>query len=143
MASGSVYLNTLQEAFSPAQMKTPTEKSENPQAYDQSYVVYDHVKASRHILGVVGGNEASGIEGNRVDLESDLMGITRPTSWCNSKQHQPPRIEDSAISRKNIKGNIDINIRPVHLPTYQMWAYPATLAPEPFKLEACQQPHKF
>lgn len=143
MATAAACLNTLQEAFSPAKMKTSTEKSENPQAYDQSYYVYDHVKGARHVLGVVGGNEVSGIQGNRVDLESDLLGITRPITWGNSREHQPPRMQDAAIRRDTTKGKLDINIRPVHLPTYQMWAYPVTLAPEPFKSEACQQPHKF
>ena len=136
-------LNTIQEAFSPATMKTPTEKTENPQAYDQPYYAFDHVKAARHVLGIVGGNEVSGIQGNRVDLESDLFGITRPITRGTARQHLPPKVQDPAIQRVNAKGKIDINIRPVHLPTYQMWAYPATLAPEPFKTEACQQPHKF
>ncbi len=143
MATSAACLNTLQEAFTPAKMKTPTESKENPQAYDQPWYAFDHVKAARPVLGLVGGNEASGIQGNRVDLESDLFGITRPITWGNSREHQPPRMADAAITRVNAKGKLDINIRPVHLPTYQMWAYPATLAPEPFKNEACQQPHKF
>jgi hypothetical protein len=133
----------LQEAFEPAKMKTATEEKENPQAYEQPVSAYQHVKAARHILGLYGGNEVSGIQGNRVDLESDLLGITRPTTWCNDRQHNPPRVDDTKIVRKNNKENITIDVKPVHQPTYQMWAYPATFAPEPFRVEACQAPHKF
>lgn len=137
-------LNNLSEAFETAQMKTPTEQRENPQAYDQNVAYVQHVKASRHMLGLVGGNEVSGIRGNAVDLESDLLGITRPTTRGNFRLHAPLYVDQSKIVRENPKvGHLTLNISPVHLPSYQMWAYPATFAPPAFKAEACKRPEKF
>ena len=134
-------MSSYQEAFE----KSPTgnEAEENPQSYEQGVYAYQHVKGARHILGLVGGNEVSGIKGNRADLESDLRGITRPLTRGNSRQHQPLHLKASEIKRGNAKYNLDINIQPEHLNTYQMWAYPVVLAPQPFKKEACKNPEKF
>lgn len=134
-------MSSYQEAFE----KSPTgnEGEENPQSYEQGIYAYQHVKAARHIVGLVGGNEVSGIKGNRVDLESDLRGITRPLTRGNSRQHQPLHLKTSEIKRGNAKYNLDINIQPDHLKSYQMWAYPVVLAPQPFKKEACKNPEKF
>ena len=138
-------MSSYQEAFEKPAMKTQTEKDENPQSYEYGEYSIQHVKSARHILGLVGGNEVSGIKGNIVDLESDLRGITRPTTRSNARQHQPLHIAQSSIERKNAKYTtpLQINIQPTHLPSYQLWAYPATFAPLPFKKEACQNPEKF
>lgn len=137
-------LNNLSEAFETTQMKTPTERSENPQAYDQKVEYVQHVKAARHMLGLIGGNEVSGVRGNVVDLESDLLGITRTTSRGNSRLHAPLQTDQTKIVRENPKvGQMKIDITPVHLPAYQMWAYPATFAPPAFKTENCKRPEKF
>jgi hypothetical protein len=131
---------TLSEAYE----TTPLEAGkENPQYYQQSVGVYQHKKEARHILGLVGGNEVSGIEGNRADLESDLLGITRPITWGNTREHVPDSKNSNIIERKNAKYDLSINVKPVHINTYQMWAYPATFAPVPFKQETCMKPEKF
>jgi hypothetical protein len=135
--------NNLSEAYAPTTLKAGEERSENPQAYDQFLNAFQHKKEARHILGLVGGNEVSGINGNRVDLESDLLGITRPITWGNSREHLPPHMKDTTIERKNPKSNLQIDITPVHLKTYQMWAYPATFAPPPFVKETCGRPEKY
>lgn len=135
---------SVTEAFETPQMKTPTERAENPQAYDQTVKAYWHDKASRHNLGLVGGNEVSGIRGSAVDLESDLLGLTRPFSRMNARLHQPMTVDAGSIVRENPKiGHFKVDVRAVHLPEYQMWAYPATLAPQPFRVEACARPEKF
>jgi hypothetical protein len=121
----------------------PEEKKENPQAYDMTPFVYVSSRPGRHLLGLVGGNEVSLIKGNRVDLESDLYGITRPNTWCPKREHLPPHVKDSNIKRDNFKTNLDINVSPVHLPAYQMWAYPVTLSPLPMTSQVCNQPHKY
>ena len=121
----------------------PFEKSENPQAYDQNAYVYVSNTPSRHILGVVGGNEVSLIKGNRVDLESDLRGITRPNTWCATRKHLPQTQTNDSIERTNPKNNITINTTPKHLPTYQMWAYPVTYAPLPMINTTCKMPEKY
>lgn len=122
----------------------PFEKKENPQAYDEFAYAYTHKQAARHILGVVGGNEVSLIKGNRIDLESDLLGITRPNTWCKDRKHLPPKQADTKIHRDNPKEDtFSVDVRMQHLPVYQMWAYPATFVPQPIETQVCKQPHKY
>jgi hypothetical protein len=136
-------MSSITEAFETTTLKTPTEGKENPQAYDQGVYAYQHVKAAQHTLGLVGGNEVSGIKGNRVDLESDLQGITRPTTRSNERAHQPLFTDQKIIERNTARGSLKIDVEPVPQPTYQMWAYPATFAPPSFYTEACKRPEKF
>ncbi len=124
-------------------LKHPFEKQENPQAYEQFAFAYVSPKPARAILGFVGGNEVSLINGNRVDLESDLRGITRPNTDCPAREHQPPRKNDTLIQRKNPKNNVTVNVTPRHLPTIQPWAYAAVAAPQPLVTERCAAPHKY
>jgi hypothetical protein len=95
------------------------------------------------MLGVVGGNEASLIKGNQVDLESDLRGLNLPNTFCPQRAYQPAPNKPEEIVRKNVKANLTINTQMQHLPTYQMWAYPAVLAPEPLRVDACSGPERF
>ena len=39
--------------------------------------------------------------------------------------------------------NNKIDIQKAHLPIYQMWAYPAVVAPEPIRNEVCTNPEKY
>lgn len=126
-----------------APLQHPFEKKENPQAYDEIPFVYVSPQPARHILGVVGGNEVSLTKGNRVDLESDLLGITRPNTWCPKREHLPPSANAKEIVRTNPKESIKINVEPIHLPAYQMWAYPASFAPEPLMKQTCGRPEKY
>ncbi len=119
------------------------EKKENPQAYDQFAQAYVHAKPGRHILGVVGGNEASLIKGNQVDLESDLRGLNLPNTFCPERKYLPPSQKDSKIERNNVKIKTTIDVRMQHLPSYQMWAYPAVVGPEPLKVDECGRPERF
>jgi hypothetical protein len=118
------------------------EKEENPQMYQQNVSIYQHVKPKRHVLGLVGGNDVYEIKGNRVDLESDLLGITRPNTWGNFREHLPSKNADT-IDRKNPKNTISINATPIQREEYQMWSYPAVFAPPTFKNETCKQKQKF
>lgn len=134
-------LNSYFEAY-----EKPTshmlEKSENPQKYIYNQYEYEHVKPKRHILGLVGGNEVYNISGNRVDLESDLLGITRPNTWSTERKHLPTENPDS-INRNNPKNNMAVNAKPIPRKEYQLWSYPEVNAPLPFKKESCTMPHKF
>jgi hypothetical protein len=98
--------------------------------------------AKRHILGLVGGNEVSRIRGSAVDLESDLLGITRPTTHCPEREHLPPT-SDTEIKRVNAKMDLKIDTTPVHLKSFQQWAYPSVMAPEPLRKETCSKPEKY
>jgi hypothetical protein len=117
------------------------ERLENPQYYPESSSAVRHVKERRHILGLVGGKEVGTIAGNQVDLESDLLGITRPISYAACRHHLPPKSE--MIRRDNPKLLLKIDATPVPLPAFQQWAYPSVLAPEPLRKENCSRPEKY
>lgn len=118
------------------------EKTENPQSYDRSVVEFQHVKPKRQILGLVGGNEVYEIKGNRVDLESDLQGITRPNTWSTDRKHLPSKNPDQ-IKRNNPKNDIAVNGKPIAREEYQMWSYPSVSAPLAIRKEACMPKNKF
>ena len=100
-------LNSYFEAY-----EKPTshmfEKEENKQHYNYIIEEYEHDKPKRHLLGLVGGNDTYEIKGNRMDLESDLLGITRPFTWGNSRKHQPPK-DLNEIKRENPKNLLYFN----------------------------------
>jgi hypothetical protein len=124
-------------------LRHPFEKTENPQAYDETPYAFVSPQPMRHVLGVVGGNEVSGIQGNRVDLESDLLGITRPNTWSTDRKHLPPKKNDTVVHRENPKNSFQVNVAPKHFPAYQMFAIPATFAPLPLEKQTCGRPEKY
>ena len=126
-------------------LKHPFEAKEMPQYYDQFTSAFVHKTPRAHTLGLVGGNDVSLIKGNMVDLESDLRGITRPNTrdLGNGRVHKPLHLLDKTITRTTPKEDIKIDIRPAHLPVYQMWAYPATHAPQPLQKTTCSSPEKY
>jgi hypothetical protein len=138
----SIYLSNLSEAYGPI-IESHWEKKEIPQHYDYlpSQIVHDNPK--RHILGLVGGNNASLIKGNLVDLESDLRRINIPNTFAPWRQYQPPQKGDTEIVRDNVKTKQTINVQKEHLPVYQMIAYPAVVAPLEMVSEVCMKPEKY
>lgn len=135
------------------------ERKENPQAYDIFSELVKHPKASQHMLGIVGGNEVALQRPEiQVDIESDLRGITRANTFTPSRQHQFKDPKDSqnswfggllgasagTIERDGIfKGKFKVAPSTTPLTQSQMWAYPAVLAPEPFKIQSCNRPEKY
>ena len=79
----------------------------------------------------------------QVDTESDLRGITRANSFCPTRKHHPLDSKVTSISRNTPKEKVTIPVYTKPLKSSQMWAYPATLAPEPFTIEACVRPEKY
>ena len=132
---------SLSEAF-PVSNSAALESVENPQRYDQLPEFVRHVKERRHILGLVGGKEVVVAVGNMADLESDLLGITRPNS-DSAARHHLLQSDVNKIIRENPKGSISIDATPVTLPAYQQWAYPSVIAPVPLRKETCVKPEKF
>ena len=118
-------------------------KKENPQAYDLLTERNEHPKPAQHMLGIVGGNEApyNGRQ-TQVDVESDLRGITRPNTFCPTRKHLPT--SDLASIKRDSPQHGKVTITPCLTPLAQsqMWAYPATLAPEPVVLQMCVRPEK-
>jgi hypothetical protein len=92
---------------------------------------YENCNKCRMELGVVGGTAVSNIQGNLVDLETDLFGITRKASLCPTKKY------NSTCATKNMAtcntnnimyNNADgtqqvINTQKNHLPACNMIRY--------------------
>lgn len=122
----------------------PWEAKENPQTYDILKSYGEHPRPSQHMLGVVGGNEVPyETREKQVNIESDLRGITRANTFCPSRQHLPKDDHVQTVKRATPKEKVSIPVAVKALPNSQMWAYPATLAPEPFVIETCGRPEKY
>ena len=85
----------------------------------------------------------SQLAANPQDIESELRGLTRPLTGCPSREYQPTMAGQEKLLINNRKTNMAIDLRAIHLPEYQMWAYPVTYAPQPLKKEACGSPQKY
>jgi hypothetical protein len=138
----ALYLSNLTDAYGPL-LESHWEKKEMPQHYDYLPTQFNHSEPRRHMLGIVGGNEASLIKGNMVDLESDLRRINIPNTFAPWRQYQPPQKGDTEIVRNNCKTQLNINVQKDHLPVYQMMAYPAVVAPLEMVSEVCMKPEKY
>jgi hypothetical protein len=127
------------DSVNPAPSKI--DPQENPQSYSRFVTEVEHPKASRHILGLVGGNEVSLTKTNWADIESDLKGITRPNSDSTERHHLPSA--SPIIERSNPKQTIRLDTNMQHLKPVQFFAYPSVIGPEPLVKETCGQPHKY
>lgn len=136
----ALYLSDINDAYG-VLLTDHWEKKEDPQHYDYLTSQFVNPVPQRHILGIVAGNNVSLVKGNMVDLESDLRGINIPNTFAPWRQYQPP--QDNEIIRNNLKGSVKINVEKLHLPNYQMWAYPAVVGPEPIVNEVCTNPEKY
>ncbi len=134
---------SLDSVFTSQSGAAAWETKENPQMYPMTRFVYTSPDPKRHELGLVAGNNVSVISGNMMDLESDLRGITRPNTFAPWRKYQPPQPSEKSIVRNNTKGDLTIDKTPVHLPTYQMWAYPAVYAPVKLQTNVCGSPQKY
>jgi hypothetical protein len=122
----------------------PWETKENPQTYDLLKSYGQHPKPTQHTLGLVGGNEVPyETREKQVNIESDLRGITRANTFCPSRQHLPKDGRRTDINRNTPKQKVSIDTSGTPLKPSQMWAYPATLAPEPFTVNVCNRPEKY
>jgi hypothetical protein len=126
-------------AFSPH----PWQDKENPQAYSLIKEYGQHPKPSQHGLGLVGGNEVIIKDRvSQVTVESDLRGITRVNTFCPERGHLPTKTNTHFV-RNTPKGKVTVSVPSEALPRSQLWAYPATLAPEPFRFDTCDRPEKY
>ena len=101
-------------------------------------IKYENCKKCRHELGIVGGSSVSHIQGNLVDLETDLRGQTRRTTKCPTRLYQNPCASGDMNNCK--PGNIHIRGDPsqtertidtsmLHLPACQMMRFRPTPLP--------------
>lgn len=78
-------------------------QSVDPLSYQLNSDKYVHAKRCRPVLGIMGGNNVSTIEGVAlVDAESDLFNITRPASLDPRKGHVPNKDVDILAKKKHL-----------------------------------------
>lgn len=126
---------------------TREQQSSGMFAYTQLPVKFENPNKCRNALGLVGGTEVSNIGGNMVDLESDLLGMTRVQSKCIARQYLPacplggpgcPDTPPSFSFRDKATGATRVvNTTPQHLPTCQNVTYPGVGTPAALKSGAC------
>lgn len=98
--------------------KQNLQESVSTLSYILSPYRYEHKDKCRHQLGFLGGTAVSHVQGNLVDLDSELRGQTRFLSKCGNNQYLPT--EDGII--KNDKTN-PIDTTMLHLPACQSIMY--------------------
>ena len=107
---------------------------------------FENCNKCRVEFGVVGGTNVSHVNGNLVDLETDLRGSTRLASKCPTLKYQNPcPAGDMTTCQPQqivIKGNPSnrgsvIDTSPQHLRSCQMFRYKPTPLPEPMEPVKC------
>lgn len=116
-------------------------------AYTQLPVKFENPNKCRNTLGLVGGSEVSNISGNMVDLESDLLGITRVQSKCIDRQYQPacplggpdcPDTPPSFTFKDKSTGAVQtVNTTPRNLPSCQLNTLPGQGNPNTLNSGTC------
>lgn len=128
------------------------QQSKDMFSYTQISDKFEHPHKCRNALGLVGGSEVSNISGNMVDLESDLLGITRAQSKCIPRQYKPacplggpgcPDVPPNMTFMNKSTGQQEtIQTAPVHLPTCQMNTLPGVGYPQALHVNTCY-PNRF
>jgi hypothetical protein len=93
---------------------------------------YEHKDKCMHQLGFVGGTAVSHIQGNLVDLDSELRGQTRIITRCPTNQYVP---SDDNIVNNDKTSPINTNMN--HLPSCQSIMYRSVPLPPPIKINNC------
>lgn len=96
--------------------------------YTMSPYRFEHKNKCRHELGLVGGTAVSHVQGNMVDLESDLRGQTRYSTKCVNRQYHPVPAGQPITNDKTKP----IPTNNLHLPACQMISYKAVPLPPPY-----------
>ncbi len=123
------------------------QQSQDIFAYTQISQKFEHPQKCRNALGLVGGSEVSNISGNMVDMESELLGITRSQSKCISRQYKPtcplggegcPDYPASlSYTNKSTGEKVSIDTKPRNLPTCQMQTMPGVGFPQALTVNSC------
>lgn len=108
------------------------QESANTLDYMLDPIRYEHKNQCRHELGLVGGTAVSLIEGNLVDLESELRGQTRLLAKCQTAHQWLP----SSVITNDKTAPISTTMK--HLPSCQMIGYRSVPLPPPMNLPTCK-----
>jgi hypothetical protein len=87
-------------------------------------IKYEHENKCRVEFGLLGGTNVSHTKNNLVDLENDLIGLTRTSNKCNELQYVPP--SDTILKPINyIKpvSNPQLNLEKKHLESCNFFEY--------------------
>jgi hypothetical protein len=87
-------------------------------------IKYEHENKCRVEFGLLGGTNVSHTKNNLVDLENDLIGLTRTSNKCNELQYIPP----SGTILKPINyikpvSNPELNLEKKHLQSCNFFEY--------------------
>jgi len=106
-----------------------------------SYVLdpmkYQHCTPCRVELGLTGGNNVSKVNGNLVDLESNLFGIDREGSKCSSMKFLPGEAHGKSLYKPACYKDIDTSKK--HLQHCQMFGYPSVPTSPPMNISNCKR----
>lgn len=100
--------------------------------YVLSPLKWEHNDKCRHQLGLVGGTSVSHIQGNMVDLDSELRGQTRYISKCGGNLYVPT---GDGIIKNDKTAPIDTNMK--HLPSCQSIMYRSVPLPPKMNYDKC------
>jgi hypothetical protein len=100
---------------------------------------YHNNNQCRVEFGLVGGTNVSQIQGNLVDLENDLYGLTRTASRC-PKYHYIPQEGNIQKPINYIKPviNPELNLKKKHLKSCNFFNYQEIPKEPPLVLDKCE-----
>lgn len=113
-------------------------QSVHPLGYNLDPIQFENCNKCRMEVGTLGGTAVSHIGGNMVDLENDLLGITRPSTKCPSYKHQPNKtntIQRYEQYKPVLHAPIDTSLR--HLAPCQMVGHKSVPLAPPVKTSSC------
>ena len=127
--------------YDTCEYQTKLQESAGTLEYTLNSMRNENCNKCRMELGTVGGASVSHIKGNLVDLETDLMGITRKASLCPMKKFSSNCAtgnmancspESIVITGENCGEQRVIDTTPVHLRSCNMVRYkPTPMPPKP------------
>ena len=107
-------------------------------SYTLDPVRYYNCNKCRHENGLVGGTAVSHVNGNLVDLESNLFGIDREASKCAAMKYLP-REDNTTVGTKYYQmgcaNKVDTTMS--HLPPCQMHSVKSVPHPPPMNPFVC------
>ena len=104
-------------------------------SYTLDTLKYQHCTPCRSELGLVGGNNVSKVSGNLVDLESNLFGIDRELSACDTQKYLPGELQGKKLYKTSCYKKIDDT--PKHLRHCNMINYGAVPNAQALQLSKC------
>tara|TARA_B110001469_G_C9543615_1_gene269870 strand:- start:427 stop:852 length:426 start_codon:yes stop_codon:yes gene_type:complete len=127
--------------YDTCEYQTKLQESVGTLEYTLNSMRNENCNKCRMELGTIGGANVSHIKGNLVDLETDLMGITRKASLCPTKKFSSSCAtgnmancspESIVITGENCGEKRVIDTTPVHLRSCNMVRYkPTPMPPKP------------